>query len=132
MAIRWVTIGSIILVYENEDWYVKMQVLFFKKNWQLSKINTGAATKRKRVKKATRPNASHMNRQKIWQLITSFRVTQLDLAISNDNMIINAWLYPLNFLPGTRQHVHINFIDENYLLLTIRNTGWRMLYAWIK
>jgi len=132
VMVRWITIGKIILVYEDEEWHVKMQVLFF--NWKrpLSKIIFSRGTKKKPAKKITKRKGRYMSLQKLWQLFNSFRIDRLEVVISNDNMINNAWLYPLNFLPSTRQHVHVNFIGENYLLLIIRNTGWRMLYAFIK
>ena len=70
--------------------------------------------------------------QKIFSVLRTFRVRQWQITIDSGDDIENAWLYPLNFFPYMKQHVYINFVDENFLVLTIRNIPWRMVYAWIK
>ncbi|WP_431209506.1 hypothetical protein ACQ86N_25470 [Puia sp. P3] len=47
--------------------------------------------------------------------------------------MINAWLYPLNFisLPAHRT-IRINFENSNRLRIQISAKPWRLLAAWIK
>ena len=59
----------------------------------------------------------------------TFRVTKWELAIDTGDSLRNAWLYPLNFHPGMGRHFCVNFFDETYLLLEIRNAPWRMVRA---
>jgi len=66
---------------------------------------------------------------KILRIIKTFKIKQLQIAIGSSDNTINAKLYPLNFLPLTRQYIYINFIEENYLLLTIKNQPFRIIYA---
>ena len=64
--------------------------------------------------------------------LKSFRVIEWCIAIDTGDKIKNGWLYPLNFSPYTRQHLYINFMDENYLVLRIRNAPWMLAFAFLK
>jgi hypothetical protein len=70
--------------------------------------------------------------KKLTRVIKTFRVTEWQLAIDTGDSTRNAQLYPLNYLPYTFEHLHINFRDENYLLLEIRNSPWKILYAFLR
>ena len=69
---------------------------------------------------------------KIVRVIKTFRVTKWELAVDSGDYSRNAQLYPLNFLPYTFKHLYVNFRDENYLLLTIRNRPWKILYSFLR
>jgi hypothetical protein len=58
-------------------------------------------------------------------------VEEWRLAMDTGDYILNARLFPLNFLPGCRNHLHINFLEENYLYLKIRNYPWKIIYAFV-
>ena len=66
------------------------------------------------------------------KLIKTFRVTNWKVAIDTGDTVKNAWLYPLNFIPDTRRHLHINFEDENYLVFSVRNAPWKLAYAFFR
>lgn len=70
--------------------------------------------------------------KKAVRIIKTFRVTEWRLAVDTGDHTRNAQLYPLNFLPGTFRHLQINFRDENYLVLKIRNRPWKILYAFLR
>ena len=93
------------------------------------------ANRKKRKKK----NQSHgrgrrklMPVLKFFKILKTFHIVQWEIAFSADDNTTNAKWYYLNFLPFMRKHVHINFIDQNYLVLVIKNKLWRMAYAFIK
>ena len=76
-----------------------------------TKVNTVQRKKRK----------GKMSFSKMLNILKSFQVTTLEVGISSSDYITNARWYFLNFLPRIREHVHVNFADENYLNLEIRN-----------
>ena len=70
--------------------------------------------------------------KKIAAVLKTIHVTEWQLAIDSGSYILNAKLYPLNYLPHTAQHIHVNFTDENYLMVKIRNRPWKILYAFLR
>jgi len=133
-SVQWIGIGKAVLVYEKEEWWLKVRVLFFYKKWSLLKIIFAERKKKKRARPVQRKKTTAKSKRlpKFFHLLKTFRVMQWKIAMDTGDSVKNAWLYPLNFSPYTWQHVHINFMDENYLVLTIRNVPWRLAYAWMK
>lgn len=64
--------------------------------------------------------------------MNSFQVRRFQLSLDTGDHVLNAWLYPVNFISVLRHRIRINFNGENYLAVTVRNRPLRMLYAWIK
>lgn len=109
-----------------------MNILFIKKEWNLEQLlfkerKPTPVNKKKQVKKTSRPPF-----YKAVNIFRSFRVTQWELAYCSDDYFKSGSLYGLNFLPIIRQHVIINFTGENYLLLKVRNTPWKIVFAWMR
>jgi hypothetical protein len=132
MEIRWRSIGKGMVVFENGAYLIRMKIFFFKKEWNLEKLlfqkrKPTIAPKKKKTQTAKRPAFN-----KIIRVLRSFRVTKWELAYSSEDYLKDAWLYAINFLPNTRQHIFINFIGENYLVLKTRNAPWKMMVAWIR
>lgn len=134
MMVQWKSIGNAALMYEDEAWWLKIRILFFSKKWNLVQM---IFTDSKKKKKSTQSRRKEKVKKtmpvlKIFKILKTFQIVQWKLAISADDNTANAWWYWLNFFPSTRQHVHVNFIDENYLVLVVRNKAWRIVYAFIK
>lgn len=132
-SFNWLSIGKAIVIYEKDDWLLKVKIFLFHKEWQLSKMLI-QQPKKKRIQKKVRRTAStsKFTWHRFLNIFLTFRVIEWQLAIDaneNHNYLI---LYPFNFLPYLAKHVHINFQDETYLFLRIRNQPWRILYALIK
>ncbi len=66
------------------------------------------------------------------RVLRTFRVTEWRVAIDTGDYARNAQLYPMNFLPYAFKHLDINFRDENFLVLRIRNRPWKMIYAFLR
>ena len=62
----------------------------------------------------------------------TFRITEWKLALDTGDYSLNAPLYPLNFLPYTINHILVNFQNENYLALKVRNRPWKILIVFLK
>lgn len=134
MMIQWKAIGSAELIFEKEEWWLKIRVLFFSKKWNLIQMFFSGKKKRKRINKNRQKRKVRKNKTifKILKVLKTFRVVQWEVAYSADDYEKNAYWYWLNFFPLTRQHVHINFMDENYLVLVIKNRIGRVVYAFTK
>ncbi len=135
IVIQWAGIGKATLVYDEEEWWLKLRVLFFYKKWSLMHLIFSDKKKKRKTKVKTvkrKKSTKRMPFSKIVNILKSFRLIQLDIAISNNDYIKNAWLYSSNFIPYIRRYVHVNFEEENYLTFVIRNNAWRIAYAFIK
>ena len=131
-AIRWIGVGKARVIYEKEEWWMNVSILFFRRKWALEKMIFAEKKKKKHTRQKQKKRMSSKIFQKIFSVLQTFRVRQWQITIDSGDDIENAWLYPLNFFPYMKQHVYINFVDENFLVLSIRNIPWRMVYAWIK
>ena len=131
ISFRWISVGKVKMVYEQGKWWLKISVFFFFKQWELEDL---LFNPKKKVKK-TKPKITtgHSKRfRKLFNLLKTFRVTKWQIAIDTGDDVRNAWLYSLNFYPGISSHFCVNFFDENYLVLEIRNAPWKMVYALMK
>lgn len=132
-SLRWISIGQVNIIYKEHKWWLRLNVFFVHKQWDLERL---ILTKRKKKKPAKPRKKTKVHKarrlRKILNVVKTFRVTKWQLAIDTGDVTKNAWLYPLNFSPYTRQHLYINFLDENYLVMIIRNAPWKMAYAFLK
>jgi hypothetical protein len=134
IIIQWKSIGSAMLLYEEEEWWLKVRVLFFYKNWSLMHLVFANRKKQKTKNETHRKKSGGRSGTalKFFKILKTFQIVQWEIAYSADDNRTNARWYYINFLPFMRKHVHVNFFDENYLVLIIRNRAWRMAHAFIK
>ncbi len=123
IIIKWKSIGNATFVYEGENWLLKIRILFFSKQWNLEQMIF--AEKKKKKAPIRRKNTKRKKPVlKFLKVLKTFRIVQWEIAVSTDDDTQNARWYWLNYFPLTRHHVRINFIDENYLVLIIKNNLW--------
>ena len=131
ISFRWISVGKAKMVYEQGKWWLKISVFFFFKRWELEDLLFNPKKKVKKTKPKTKTGHSKWGR-KLFNLLKTFHVTKWRIAIDTGDDVRNAWLYSLNFYPGINSHLCVNFFDENYLVLEIRNAPWKMVYALMK
>jgi hypothetical protein len=133
IMIRWKVIGSATLLYEDEEWWLKIRVLFFYKKWNLVQMVFADRKEKKKMVQSRRRKSKrkHMAILKFIKILKTFQMVQWNIAFSANDNTENACWYWLNFFPLTTQHVRINFVDENYLVLVIKNKVWRIAYAFL-
>jgi hypothetical protein len=133
IMVQWKSIVNATLFFEGEEWWLKIHVLFFSKKWNLIQIIFSDKL-RKRTDKSRKKKKSGKYKQisRFFKILKTFQIVQWEIAFSADDNTDNAYWYWLNFLPSTRQHVHVNFFDESYLVLVIKNKAWRVAHAFIK
>jgi hypothetical protein len=127
-------VGRAIVTYQNDTWWLSLKVFFFHKQWDLEKLIFDKRKKKKTVRHPHKRAAlKKTNRaKKFLSVVRSFRITKWQIAVDTGDVTKNAWLYALNFTRHTRRHLHINFTDENYMLLVIRNAPWKLAHAFLK
>lgn len=121
-----------MISFEKDDWLIDLRILFYRRKWKLEEL---ILAKRKRKKEKARKGKEKMQKKNLHRFIRvlkSFRLTKWQLSFDSGDYTKNAWLYPLNFVPGMRHHLCINFMDENYLSATLKNSIWRIMRTWIK
>ncbi len=129
ISVRWISIGKVALTYVGDAWWLKVQILFFRKNWEVTKLLFRETEKQKAVRKMNRKKRKGVKLLTLLRVLKTFKVREWQIAIDGFG---NEWLYPLNLLPYTNRHVFINFIGENFFVVKIRNLPCRLIYAWIR
>ena len=132
-GIKWGTIGNARIWYE-EGWRMHVHVPFYQKTFNLAEIKRkprkiipeDAGNKEKK-----RRNLRRMIKM-IIPMAKTFRITEWKLALDTGDYSLNAPLYPLNFLPFASNHVLINFQNENYVVLKVRNRPLKILIVFLK
>jgi hypothetical protein len=132
VMVQWKSIGHATLFYEDEVWWLQIRVLFFYKKWNLFQMIFANKKKKVAQNRRRKKERKHLPVLKFFKILKTFQIVQWEIAFSADDNSKNAFWYCLNFFPLTSGHVRINFFDENYLVLIIRNKASRMAYAFIK
>jgi hypothetical protein len=132
-GIKWGIIGKVRIWYDDV-WRLRINAPFYEKTFCLSelktkprKIKTTGTGKKEKKKRSLRTIL-----KMITAITKTFRVTEWKLAMDTGDHTLNAPLYPLNFLPHTANHLFVNFQNENYLVLKVRNRPWKIVYVILK
>ncbi|MGP8215766.1 MAG: hypothetical protein ACLQQ4_09410 [Bacteroidia bacterium] len=85
-------------------------------------------------KKTWRAKRRHIKRSKIKAVIGSFKISKCYVSLCFDDMQLNGILYPVFYLLSfySRKPIGINFIEENRIVLEIKNNLARMSWAYIR
>lgn len=126
---RWLTVGF-CRIYWQQHWQLQFKILFYQKHISLS-AKQERSIKKKAVKKKTTKKHSFRLEQ-IFRVLKSFTVKEFYLSVDSSNYILTAYLYPLNFFPLLQGHININFLNEDYLHLTITNRPVKILAAFFR
>ena len=132
-AFRWLSIGNARIWHEEDEWWLRIQFLFFHKKMRVAAMK-GKPRKAKTITDKRRPHKKVSRGRllaKLLGVIKTCRVTEWRLSIDTGDYVRNAQLYPLNFLPYAFRHLEVNFTDENYLVLKLRSRPWKMMYAYL-
>ncbi|HRH49321.1 MAG TPA: hypothetical protein PLP23_11270 [Panacibacter sp.] len=131
IKIAWWGIGNVAITYKHEEWFVTFRVFWFRKQLKLENIHPPV----KKIKQHKKRKAIKINIQNglksFIAVMRTFKVSACRLSLDTGDVILNAWLYPLNHFIGLR-YCNINFQGENYFVLKARNNIGRILYAWFR
>lgn len=121
-------------IWHEDEWWLSIQVFFFRKTMPFAKKQMraekpGITTKKGKQKKKLNTKSIL---KKVTQVVSTLQVTEWQLAIDSGRYDLNARLYPLNFLSCTGGHLFINFQDNNFLIAKLRGQPWKIALAFIK
>lgn len=131
--LSWKTIGM-VKVWHDQQWLIRFRILFFSKTLPISELKRTKGQSKK-IRTETKVHTSSRLKNipgRMIDVIRSFELLECTLAIDTGDHCRNARLYPLNYVPYARGHLFINFFDENFLVLKIRNKPWKILYAFFR
>ena len=132
-GIKWGTIGTAKIWYDK-TWRMYISAPFYEKTFPLVELK-GKSRKiipEDEAKKKKKQRNMRRVLKMIIPMAKTFRITEWKLALDTGDYSLNAPLYPLNFLPYTINHILVNFQNENYLVLKVRNRPWKILIVFLK
>jgi hypothetical protein len=112
--------GSLMLEWRVAGWKKRMDVMDLIKK------------KEKRVvKQKPKTGGLGISFSQVKAVMGSFKVNTFSLRVSFDDVILNAWLFPVFFELSrySGKEFSINFIQENEVKIEIENTLARVLWA---
>jgi hypothetical protein len=131
LQLSWGGVLNTLLVPFEEEAYLQISFLFFKKKWLLPSLITASpksSKPRTKKSKSWRPKHPLKVARRLWE---SFHLLQFRLNIDTDDYVWNAYLYPVFHSISSRKKMDwtINFEGQTELLLVIENRLFRILYA---
>jgi hypothetical protein len=124
----WKGIGNAAINYKEEKFLLRFRIFFYSKEIQLRSTKGGKKKPKKPQRKKSTP---HKTLRKLLPLVKSFRVPVWKISLDTGDYMYNGLLYPLNYFFGA-DHCNINFNEQSYLVLELRNNLGRMLLAWMR
>jgi len=132
-ALRWIGIGRMRIWYEDE-WWLRIQFPFFRKTFRIADMKS--STKRKTNTPAHLASKGKPTKKKFSKILRTFikavKIEEWQLALDTGDFARNGQLYPINYLPGNFGHLHINFMDQNYLVIKLKIRVWKIVFAFIR
>lgn len=121
-----------LLADETEIIKVKLKVFFFIFYIYPLKQRKSCANVKKTKKKPAKKKSQRIGLKKFLKLSKTFEIKQFRMDIDTGNCITNAKLYPifalLNYKYGG---FHVNYKDQNALLLNLENRPIRIIKSFI-
>ncbi|HLO81054.1 MAG TPA: hypothetical protein VK166_08850 [Chitinophagaceae bacterium] len=129
--LTWKTIARARVWYEHA-WLIRFRIFFFSKTVRLTELKRSPGKAKKVTARKSKPSRLKNMPGRFLNVVRSFTVTECTLAMDTGDYTTNARLYFLNYAPLTRGHLFMNFNDENYLVLKIRNRPWKIIFAFFR
>jgi hypothetical protein len=119
---------------------LKLRILFWSRSIKPF-LHRGKSVKKKRSKK----DISEASKKKKWKIpfkhpirkiraiLNSFQIKDFEMNVDTDDYVMNAYLYPVFHLFSSKyRHLKINYEGKLELRFWVKNSGARLLYAFIK
>lgn len=132
-VLYWVGIGH-IRIWHEEEWWLSMRVLFYRKTIAFSKLKK--TSRKVTVAKEEGRRQRGMRRKSIFvrlrNVAGTLRVTECRFFVDTGDFYWNARLFPLNFVPNGYGQLNINFYGKNSLFIKVKGRPWKMLIAFLQ
>lgn len=120
----------ILIDFIPDEFILRIKFLFWTKSIPL--VSSGSKTKEKNRKAVPGKRKARINLSKTFSVLRSFGIVRFEMSVDTGSPELNGILYPIMFGLGAllKKEIRINFIDENYIILEIRNNLARMIRAY--
>jgi hypothetical protein len=139
--LRWQGIAKARLIPLPDDFLLRLNILFFRKDFYLLERLATAPEKKPRAEESEKKKARKKKRKgwtaKTWRrkmvrLLKSFQVKVFRLNMDTDDYVYNSYLYPIfYFLSKGNRRLRINYQGEGELVLVVQNRPWRLIWAFL-
>ncbi len=131
--IQWLIL-KVALVTSGEFPKIRLRSWFLRKEFDLRNISSKSKLK-KRKKNQTKSEKNKFRKlPKIWKILQSFRIKKLKISLDTDDVIINAYLYPILYQIGlwSRKSISINFSGRNLFQFECQNRLINIIMAYFR
>ena len=131
----WGSLAFVRLSLKNEMPVASLNILGWRRHWNLVELiaHHKKHKDQNHTKRRIKKDRKQIRFRKILNMARSFKVEEFKLKLDTDDFVVNAWLWPAaEFLRFQGADVRINFEGVNEIKLSITNSPFRLLIAWIK
>lgn len=130
--IRWRHIGSVALLFLNDDLLLRLRILF----WQKDFYPLHAQKKQEKPKKKPTKKAKSKWKRFSWRrmkaILRTFKVRYFRMDLDTDDYVLNAYLYPLFYFANRpNRRLSVNFEGRTNVQLQVENRLLRIVRAFI-
>jgi hypothetical protein len=140
-VIKWGGLGSLALVTDEGNWFLRMKMGFWKKKFFISGLIEKMMKGDKKELKREKPEPKKRKKKKrfdffsslrkVRYVLESFKIKVCKIDFDSDDYYWNALLIPAFQLlsRGTQHQVAINFRGKNKIQLIVENRLIKILYS---
>lgn len=135
--IRFHRLASVKASIRNNALMFEMKIAGWKKERDFNAMSNGAnkkaITRKEERKKESGRKRKKISWKKIRSVLSSFKVNKCIISIDSGDVQLNGQLFPVFYLLSaySKKDIRINFIEENIIVLEIKNSLARMSWAYI-
>ncbi|MFI5151337.1 MAG: hypothetical protein ACHQRM_16520 [Bacteroidia bacterium] len=135
-SVRFHRLCTASIRIEDQSFVAEIKLPGWRKQIDLMEIGTKKPTTKRAPKKTIavkKKQPMSFSRKKIWGVLRSFKINTCEIVLDTGDMQLNGILYPLFFMLGcySNKEIRINFLNENRIILQVRNSLARMSWAYI-
>jgi hypothetical protein len=120
------------VIQDETEVYFRIHILFIPLNIRPSRFAGGEPRMQQKREISITSNLKY-RMMAFRDLVRSFRIKQLYVNVDTEDWVLNANLAPILMLTNTdRISLHVNFMEENSLIIDIRNRLANFLWTGIK
>jgi hypothetical protein len=125
--IRFHKLASARLFFTNESIMSEIKIGWFTKQIDLLEPRTIEPVERKNSHRK-------ISWKKMKAVLASFKINKCTISVDTGDVELNGILYPVLYGLSvyTGKNIRINFLDENFVILEIKNSVARMSWAYLR
>lgn len=130
--IRWQHIGSVTLLFLNNDLFLRFRILFWQQDFYPLQAQKKDKKPKKKSNKKTAKSWKTFSWTRVKSIMRTFKVRYFKMELDTDDYVWNAYLYPLFYFANrSNRQLSINFEGRTNLQLQIENRLFRIVRAFM-